>query len=168
MMQIRSVRIRPIIEEDVPRVRAWMRDAPEAPQWSEDDLATVLRAPLEGERRLRRGWVAEQEELGPAGFVVATALLIPDEPAECELEFVLVTAQARERGIGGLLVQAVAEWARSLEANEIRLEVRESNAQARRLYERCGFAIVGRRPGYYADPPEDALVMLRRIEDRSV
>jgi ribosomal-protein-alanine N-acetyltransferase len=102
------------------------------------------------------------------GFAVATALILPSGPAECELEFVLVMPEARCRGIGSALVQAVAEWARGFHADEIGLEVRESNARAVRLYERCGFAIAGRRAGYYADPPEDALLMVRRIEARSV
>ncbi|HEX4593214.1 MAG TPA: GNAT family N-acetyltransferase [Bryobacteraceae bacterium] len=39
------------------------------------------------------------------------------------------------------------------------LEVRESNAAARRLYERLGFQIVGARPGYYENPNEAGIVM---------
>ena len=157
-------RIRPIIEEDLPLVRAWMREAAEAPRWSEGDLTAVIRASSD-HRRLRRGWVAEQDDAGAVGFVIAAALCIPGEPAECELEFILVTPQARGRGIGRMLIHEVAEWARGLMAEEIWLEVRESNTRARRLYERCGFAGVGRRQGYYADPPEDALRMLLRIRD---
>lgn len=38
------------------------------------------------------------------------------------------------------------------------LEVRESNMAARRLYEKLGFAETGRRRGYYANPPEDAVL----------
>ena len=71
-----------------------------------------------------------------AGFVVATALCIPDTPAECELEFVFVPPEARRQGIGRMLVHTVLAWARDLGADEIRLEVRESNAPALRLYER--------------------------------
>lgn len=41
------------------------------------------------------------------------------------------------------------------------LEVRPSNAPAIALYERFGFFAAGRRPGYYADNGEDALVMWR-------
>lgn len=153
------------MKEDLPLVRAWMAEAPEAPRWSETDLAAVVSTPLASERMLRRGWIAEQEESGPAGFVVAAAVLVPGEPAECELEFVLVTPQARERGIGGMLVRAVAEWGRSLNADKIRLEVRESNARALRLYESCGFVVVGRRLGYYSDPTEDALQMRRLVSN---
>jgi ribosomal-protein-alanine acetyltransferase len=39
------------------------------------------------------------------------------------------------------------------------LEVRESNAAARRLYERCGFVEVGTRQDYYHNPQEPGIVM---------
>jgi ribosomal-protein-alanine N-acetyltransferase len=39
------------------------------------------------------------------------------------------------------------------------LEVRESNAEAIKLYRKCGFVVKGRRPLYYADTHEDALIM---------
>jgi ribosomal-protein-alanine N-acetyltransferase len=39
------------------------------------------------------------------------------------------------------------------------LEVRASNADAQRLYERLGFNVVGRRAGYYRQPREDAIAM---------
>jgi ribosomal protein S18 acetylase RimI-like enzyme len=62
-----------------------------------------------------------------------------------------------------MLVHTVLAWARDLGANEIRLEVRESNAPALRLYEACGFVVAGRRAGYYADPAEAAVLMRRQI-----
>jgi ribosomal-protein-alanine N-acetyltransferase len=62
------------------------------------------------------------------------------------------------------LMQTVFAWARDLGAEEVWLEVRESNMRALRLYQQCGFTVVGRRPGYYADPPEDAVRMHGRIE----
>jgi ribosomal-protein-alanine N-acetyltransferase len=157
------IRIRPIIEEDLPVLRAWMQEAPGAPAWSDDDLAAVAQAPSADQHRLRTGWVAEQTSSGMAGFAVATGLSIPGASAECELEFVLVDPQVRRRGIGGMLVHAALNWARDLRADEIRLEVRESNTGAVRLYERCGFKMEGRRRAYYADLPEDALLMRRRL-----
>jgi ribosomal-protein-alanine N-acetyltransferase len=41
------------------------------------------------------------------------------------------------------------------------LEVRVSNDPARRLYEKLGFQAVGRRPRYYQDNLEDAILMTR-------
>ena len=41
------------------------------------------------------------------------------------------------------------------------LEVRESNVAARRLYERLGFTVTAKRPKYYAQPEEDALILWR-------
>jgi ribosomal-protein-alanine N-acetyltransferase len=161
--------IRSLAEADLPFVRARMQDAPEAPAWSDDDLAGIVEASSADRRRVRRGWVAEEESgAAMAGFVVAAALCIPNVPAECELEFVFVAPAARGQGIGRLLVQTVFGWARDLGAGEVRLEVRASNAVASRLYERCGFIIAGHRPGYYAHPTEDAVLMHRRIRDSHV
>jgi ribosomal-protein-alanine N-acetyltransferase len=39
------------------------------------------------------------------------------------------------------------------------LEVRESNAAARALYERLGFVEISRRKDYYDNPAETAIVM---------
>ncbi|MCD0152611.1 GNAT family N-acetyltransferase, partial [Streptococcus agalactiae] len=39
------------------------------------------------------------------------------------------------------------------------LEVRYSNIVAQKLYERCGFVVLGKRKNYYHDPIEDAIVM---------
>lgn len=44
------------------------------------------------------------------------------------------------------------------------LEVRPSNAAAIALYEKHGFAQVGRRKDYYTDPREDALLLTRTFE----
>jgi ribosomal-protein-alanine N-acetyltransferase len=43
------------------------------------------------------------------------------------------------------------------------LEVRESNHEAQRLYEKCGFRTVAIRKKYYSDNREDAIVMIREI-----
>ena len=159
------MRIRPLAEADLSLIRAWMRDTAEAPAWSDDNLAGIVEAPPAGQRRIRRGWIAEKGNgTDMTGFVVAASLCIPNIPAECELEFVFVSPEARQQGIGRALIQAVFAWGRELGSEEVRLEVRESNMRALRLYQRCGFTIVGRRPGYYADPPEDAVLMRARIE----
>jgi ribosomal protein S18 acetylase RimI-like enzyme len=47
-----------------------------------------------------------------------------------------------------------------------RLEVRTANALAIDLYERLGFRVIGKRPGYYANGA-DALVMVKTLSQRS-
>ena len=65
----------------------------------------------------------------------------------------------RRRGIGGLLLSELMELAAALGAVVCTLEVRLSNAPARRLYQDFGFKPVGVRPRYYTDNGEDALIM---------
>jgi ribosomal-protein-alanine N-acetyltransferase len=48
-------------------------------------------------------------------------------------------------------------------ANSAYLEVRPSNIPAIELYEKLGFNEIGRRPKYYADSKEDALVMMKDL-----
>jgi ribosomal-protein-alanine N-acetyltransferase len=78
---------------------------------------------------------------------------------QCELGNVAVAAGWRRRGIGALLVARMLELARARGVREVFLEVRPSNREAQRLYDRLGFRTVGRRRRYYVDPDEDALVM---------
>ena len=81
-----------------------------------------------------------------------------------ELGNVAVTESARGRGIGELLVGEIIRRAAARGVREVFLEVRPSNATARRLYERFGFRMVGRRRNYYQEPVEDALVLRRPVE----
>jgi [ribosomal protein S18]-alanine N-acetyltransferase len=78
---------------------------------------------------------------------------------QAELGNVAVAPEARGLGIGRRLVEAALGRVRRRGACECFLEVRESNAGAQALYRGLGFAKVGRRRGYYAQPTEDALVM---------
>jgi ribosomal-protein-alanine N-acetyltransferase len=76
----------------------------------------------------------------------------------------------RGRGLGGALLCAVLDEAARLGAPHATLEVRRSNAPARRLYERAGFTTVGVRTSYYTNPIEDALILSRtggRVADRN-
>ena len=82
---------------------------------------------------------------------------------EAELGDLAVEGASRGRGIGSALVGTVLDEAARRDVTEIYLEVRESNEAARRLYERHDFEILNRRPKYYTDPVEDALVMRRRL-----
>jgi ribosomal-protein-alanine N-acetyltransferase len=65
----------------------------------------------------------------------------------------------RRQGIGRQLLLGLCELAISIGARRMTLEVRLSNTGAQALYRGFGFDIAGRRPGYYTDDGEDALVM---------
>jgi len=65
----------------------------------------------------------------------------------------------RRRGIGRLLLKSALDEARVDGARRAFLEVRESNSAAQAMYEGFGFKITGRRPRYYRDNDEDAILM---------
>lgn len=65
----------------------------------------------------------------------------------------------RNRGIGSLLLDRAIHFWNKIGIRGAFLEVRVSNVQAQRLYRKFGFRIIGRRPEYYRNPVEDALVM---------
>ena len=65
----------------------------------------------------------------------------------------------RRQGIGRQLLLNIAEVAIAIRARRMTLEVRPSNLAAQALYRAFGFEVAGRRPGYYTDDGEDALIM---------
>ena len=72
-----------------------------------------------------------------------------------------IRPELRGRGLGRILLQQVLQEAERLGARHATLEVRRSNAAARRLYEGAGFRLVGVRANYYTHPIEDALILAR-------
>ena len=64
---------------------------------------------------------------------------------------IAVADGARGRGIGEALLTAIERAARRRGARRMRLEVRQDNAAAIRLYERRGYARFAERRGYYED-----------------
>jgi ribosomal-protein-alanine N-acetyltransferase len=65
----------------------------------------------------------------------------------------------RHTGLGRLLMRKIFELGAAAKVKAVWLEVRPSNEMAGRLYESLGFKEVGRRPGYYRDTNEEAIVM---------
>jgi len=65
----------------------------------------------------------------------------------------------RRQGIGRQLLLTLIDLGVALRARRMTLEVRVSNDPAQALYRSFGFEVVGRRPRYYTDDGEDALVM---------
>jgi ribosomal-protein-alanine N-acetyltransferase len=74
---------------------------------------------------------------------------------------VAVDPGARRQGIAHALLSNLFDETSDDESRGYTLEVRVSNAEAIRLYERLGFIATGIRRGYYTDNREDALIMWR-------
>ncbi len=133
-----AVRIRPGAAADLAAVSRIQREAGVASAWQPE-------AYLQYDLR-----IAEQ-----AGAVLGFIVSRGTAASEREILNLAVAPEHRRRGVATLLV--ADEIAKA--PLDLFLEVRESNEAARTLYERCGFRLVGRRPGYYEEPPEAAIVM---------
>jgi [ribosomal protein S18]-alanine N-acetyltransferase len=73
---------------------------------------------------------------------------------------VAVEPALQGNGIGTAMLEHLLQ-AETQQTDRFTLEVRQSNAQAIRLYERLGFRSAGLRRRYYQDNGEDALIMWR-------
>jgi ribosomal-protein-alanine N-acetyltransferase len=80
---------------------------------------------------------------------------------EAHLSTLAVDPGLRRRGIGERILREAMQLAARQGAEMMTLEVRVTNDAARRLYEKLGFQDVGRRPHYYKDNLEDAILMTR-------
>ena len=93
------------------------------------------------------------------GYVVAW--FVADEG---EIANLAVAPEGWGRGIGRALLDAALAEATQRGIESVYLEVRDSNARARRLYQSRGFEEVGRRSKYYRRPLEDAIVLRRTLK----
>ena len=143
-------RIRPLEPRDIETVLAIQAASPETAQWSAADYQKVCAG---------NGYGVVAEEQGRiAGFLVGRTNL-----DEFEILNTAVRPEDRRCRAGSLLLADALEKARAAGAKAAFLEVRESNHAARAFYEHHGFRLAGRRPRYYANPVEDALVLSRPL-----
>ncbi len=115
--------------------------------WSLDVYREELERPL---GRLR----VTEDEHGLVGL--ACTWIVADE---AHLLRIVTAARARRRGHARTLLQAVIAEAAAAACQQLLLEVAAGNAAAVGLYTAFGFQPIARRRGYYAHPPDDALVM---------
>jgi ribosomal-protein-alanine N-acetyltransferase len=144
---------------DVERVMEIARNLNDAPHWP---LAAYLAAlgqdaPQSQPRRI--ALVAAEPETGVvAGFLVAGL-----QPPQAELETIAVAAEGQRRGVGRRLLAALIAMLKTAQVTEVILEVRASNHAALGFYRTLGFVKAGRRPRYYANPEEDAVLLELRL-----
>lgn len=78
---------------------------------------------------------------------------------------VCVRPAYRRRGVATALMNAAEAASRDFGCTSITLEVRESNTAAAALYDSLGYESVGKRPGFYSDPIEAAIVMSKPLDE---
>ena len=90
------------------------------------------------------------------GFIVYRAIT-----PEAELITIGVHPDARRGGIAATMIELMVRDLAARGVKRVFLEVAENNHPARALYEKHGFAVVGRRPKYYDGI--DAILMARDL-----
>ena len=119
--------------------------------WSERSIASELT----NEYSL---WLVEERDGVAVAYVGSQSC-----PPEADVMNVAVAPAFRRQGIGEGLMVALMDALRDKGMESLTLEVRASNSSAIALYDRLGFTEVGRRPNYYTDPGEDALIMRKEL-----
>jgi len=76
---------------------------------------------------------------------------------------IAVATKWRNSGIARWLLNRCFEIALTKGVTSVFLEVRESNNAATALYSKLGFMSVGKRPNYYHETGEDALVFMKKL-----
>ena len=93
-----------------------------------------------------------------AGFIV-----LMDVVDAAEIIRVAVLPEYREMGIGTKLIEKAVEEIMKKGMENIFLEVRESNSNAIKLYNKSGFEECGVRKNYYSNPKENGIIMIKRL-----
>ena len=136
----------PMAQQHIPQVAALEQVCFSDP-WSEKSIAQELENPLSL-------WLVCVEADRVLGYVGSQTVL-----GESDMMNVAVCPESRRRGIAERLIISLIEALKTRESHCLSLEVRASNAPAIGLYQKLGFQQVGRRPSYYRNPREDALIL---------
>lgn len=119
--------------------------------WSEKSIASELNNPLSA-------WLVAVEKDIVVGYIGSQTVI-----DESDMMNVAVHPDYRRNGIAEALVTALAAALKEKGSASLTLEVRASNDPAISLYEKLGFSQVGRRPNYYRNPKEDALILRKML-----
>jgi len=145
--------LRPMVMDDVDAVYALECSVFPHP-WSRANFVDSLASGYDA-------WVLRGADDAPGGELAGYFLLMYALD-EAHLLDVAVAAPRHGTGLGRYLLDRIVARARGLRMASILLEVRPSNARALQVYQRYGFAEIGRRKGYYPAHEgrrEDAIVM---------
>jgi ribosomal-protein-alanine N-acetyltransferase len=100
-----------------------------------------------------RCWVAELD--GQLAAMLVLWMIVD----EAHIATLATHPDFRRRGIGERLLVEALDSAYNEGARSALLEVRAGNEPALKMYHKLGFEVTGRRPQYYKDNHEDAILM---------
>ena len=142
-----NLSIRKMMVEDIPTVVALDKISFSLP-WPERSFRFEVTA-----NPASRCWVAEVDER-IAGMIVAWLFV-----DEVHIATLATNPEFRRQGIAQKLLSHVLKLAMKEGAVSSFLEVREGNLAAQEMYRKFGYKESGRRPRYYKDNNEDAILM---------
>jgi [ribosomal protein S18]-alanine N-acetyltransferase len=102
-------------------------------------------------QRLMRGNTAILLCDGEDGLTGAAVLLFRRNSKVARLYSISVAEAARGTGLSDRFLEKCEDISKQRSCCTLRLEVRETNSRAKRLYERHGFRVMARAAGYYPD-----------------
>ena len=115
--------------------------------WPDQSIRSELTNPLSL-------WLVALADGEVVGYVGSQTVL-----DESDIMNVAVAPAYRRQGLGGRLLLQLQQQLCRKGVHSLTLEVRVSNEPAKALYEQLGYVQVGRRPNYYHNPREDALIL---------
>jgi ribosomal-protein-alanine N-acetyltransferase len=121
--------------------------------WSEASIRSELENPYSI-------WLVALEEEKLAGY-----LGVQFGPDGGDIMTIATDPGFRGRGVGKRLLKTMVQKLQEKNLQWLTLEVRPSNTPALKLYEAFGFRQVGRRPNYYKNPREDALLLTKFFKE---
>ncbi len=147
-----SLSIREMAESDIGEIAELEKECFSEP-WSETSLKDEL-----SNETARFYVIRDNENL--LGYIGANNIC-----NEVYITNVAVNSSCRGKGYGKNLVNHLIKQSEAENAFFITLEVRKSNENAIKLYEKCGFKLIGERKNFYSKPTEDALIYTYYIEE---
>ena len=146
------MKLQPMTMEYVPQVAALEKVCFSTP-WSESSIGGEL-------QNQWAIWLVALEGDALAGY-----LGVQYGPDGADIMTIATAPAFRGRGVGRAVIAEMAARLKTMGLQWLTLEVRPSNTAALGLYEAMGFQQVGRRPRYYRDPVEDAILMTLFFEE---
>lgn len=119
--------------------------------WSINSISTELTNPLST-------WLVATQNGEVLGYVGAQSVL-----DGADMMNIAVHPDHRMQGIGFALIEKLIPQLQQRDVISLSLEVRVSNESAIGLYRKMGFEVIGKRPGYYRNPREDAYIMRKEF-----